>query len=246
MIPRGRVHLSGAGSRPDQSALYGEFFEEATSRSEGAQPRIVVLLWAERQQDGAQWHGSYVDLFKRLGDCTVDIVQLAADRALEPSDIALADGLVVGGGPTPGYHRAIVPLAAEINRLIVTGVPYCGISAGAMIAGIRSLVGGWLVDGIAVSPEETAEGIEELSIRPGLGIVDEPIDTHVAQYGHLGRLVSMVESGRVTRAIGIDEDTALIVESPQMTAVGHGRVWIVEQGESPGSVRVQLLEPNKR
>ena len=42
------------------------------------------------------------------GAGTVSIVQLTSDRQLEPTDLGNADGIFVGGGLTPGYHRAMM------------------------------------------------------------------------------------------------------------------------------------------
>ena len=76
-------------------------------------------------------------------------------------------------------------------------MPYLGFSAGAAIAAERALVGGWRIGGVAVSPEEASEGLDELTVAPGIGLVDVAIDVHVAQWGTLSRLVAAVEAGLV-------------------------------------------------
>ena len=51
------------------------------------------------------------------------------------------------------------------------GVPYAGFSAGAALAARSAVVGGWLLDGVPVCPEDTAEDLDEIAVRDGLGLM---------------------------------------------------------------------------
>jgi cyanophycinase len=139
----------------------------------------------------------------------------------------------VGGGLTPVYRDLLEPHFGELRRQVATGVPYAGFSAGAAIAAECALVGGWRIGGVAVAPEEAAEDLDELTVAPGVGLVDVAIDVHAAQWGTLSRLVAAVEAGLVEGGLAIDEHTVLIVGEGGLRVAGRGSVWRVlptEQG----------------
>ena len=77
----------------------------------------------------------------------------------------------MGGGPGEAGRR---------------GRPYLGFSAGAMIAPERAIIGGYRVRGVEVCPEEASEGLGEVELREGLGLVPFAVDVHAAQAGTLG------------------------------------------------------------
>ena len=60
-----------------------------------------------------------------------------------------------------------------------------GFSAGAMVAPARAIVGGYRIRGTEVCPVEWSEGLEEVEIRDGLGLVPFAVDVHAAQAGTL-------------------------------------------------------------
>ncbi len=84
-------------------------------------------------------------------------------------------------------------------------------SAGAAVAARRAVVGGWLVDGVPVCPDETGEDLDEVEVRAGLGLVPFAVDVHAAQWGTLPRLVSAVARGEVPYGVAVDENTLLTV-----------------------------------
>jgi cyanophycinase len=218
------VHLIGGGWAEDEAAWTGRFVAEARDRAE-RRPTIAVVLWAETAAEGESWHDEYrADLGAH--DCEVRFVQLAADRVLEPADLTGADGIFVGGGLTPGYHAAIMPAAQAIRELVADGTPYAGFSAGAMIAGDVALLGGWRIGGVEVTQERSSEGLDEVTLVEGLGLVDVVVDVHAAQYGNLGRAVAIVDAELADRAVAIDERTSLVAGAAALVAAGEGNVYV--------------------
>lgn len=65
---------------------------------------------------------------------------------------------------------------------------------------------------------------------PGLGLVkDIIIDHHFAQRWRIGRLLGAVADKPSAFGIGIDEDTAIVVEAEQrLEVIGSGAVYIVD------------------
>lgn len=233
------VHLIGGGWDEDESTWTGRFLAEAAQRSRDRSPRLAVVLWAQTLAEGERWHEEYRADFTGLGRCDVEIVQLAPDRPLRPDDLTGADGIFIGGGLTPGYHEAVLPARDAIRAAVAAGVSYAGYSAGAMIAGSQALVGGWQLDGVAVCPSEAGEGLVEVSLAEGLGLVDAVVDVHCAQMGLLGRGIAIVEAGLAPWVIAVDECTSAIVDS-DVTTAGKGRVWQIRssaEGAVVSSVR---------
>lgn len=231
------IHLLGGGWADDESRWTGRFVEEARERA-GGPPTIAVVLWAPVEAEGAAWHADYRDDLTKLGAGEVRIVQLTAERTLLPTDLGAADGIFVGGGLTPGYHAAVMPAADTIRGLVASGVPYAGFSAGAMIAGDVALLGGWRIGGVAVTAERNAEGLDDVTLDAGLGLVDLVVDVHCAQYGTLSRAVAIVDAQLADRVVAIDENTSLIVGGGGLEVAGDGSVWTVDRAAERVSVAI--------
>jgi cyanophycinase len=154
---------------------------------------------------------------------------------------------VVGGGPTPAYCDGLDKAGEMVRTVVSRGVPYLGFSAGAMVASQAALVGGWRLDGRDVCPEEWSEGLEHVTLRQGLGLVPFTVDVHTAQAGLLGRAVSLVGSGRVDRAVAVDEDTCLALTDWMTTVVsGGGSVWsVVASGAGPSVSVTRDVSPSR-
>ena len=115
-------------------------------------------------------------------------------------------------------------------------------SAGSSIAAGPALVGGYRVSGVEVVSEDAGEELDEVEVRPGLGLLDFAVDVHAAQWGTLSRLVAAVEAGLVSDGVAIDEHTALVISAQAAPAVhGSGQVWRVESAAS--GVLVTVLRP---
>ncbi|MGX5696586.1 Type 1 glutamine amidotransferase-like domain-containing protein [Agromyces soli] len=221
------VHLVGGGALTAADApLYAPFVAEAAERARAAGrdlPRIAVISVHPQAPAPA---AVLVDVLRAAGAFDPHVT---AVRAGEVAAAALAevDGVVVGGGIVEEVRASLEPRFDELRRLVAAGVPYLGVSAGAMIAADRALGGGSRIDGALVAPEDPADPGVELELDAGIGLVDVSIDAHVAQRGMLSRLVAAVESGLVEGALGIDERTVLIVGARGLEVLGGGSVWRV-------------------
>jgi cyanophycinase len=228
------VHLVGGGATTRTDApLYAPFVAEAALRGAAAgraRPRIAVIsLHPEAQEKAAL----LADLLAASGSGHEIEVQLTAGRPGEPiglAAIADVDGIAVGGGLVEEVRAGLEPVFGELRRLVAGGVPYLGVSAGAMIAAEGSFGSGSRIGGVIVAPEDPEDPEEpgvELEIEAGIGLVDVAIEVHVAERGMLSRLVAAVESGLVAGGLGIDERTVLIVGDGGLRVEGRGSVWRV-------------------
>lgn len=221
------IHLVGGGRGDDYDGeVYEVFLAEAASRaaaSDRTVPRIGVLL-VGGGDDAPAYARAYREQLERVARCDVAIEWVDEGERFESRVLGGIDGLLVGGGHTPSYLLAVSAITDEIRLLVADGLPYLGFSAGAMIAADAAIVGGWLIGDVEVCPEETAEGLEDVTVAGGLGLVDLAIDVHAAQWGTLGRLIAATEAGLIDGGVAIDEFTALIVGEGTLRVVGSGSV----------------------
>lgn len=225
----GRLHLVGGGwgGTPEP---WQAFLADAG----GARPRIAVL--AVRDGDEEEHAARLVAALEAAGPVEPRIATAPHGGFLDPAVLDDVDGVLVGGGLTPAYLDAVLPLAGPIRALVAAGRPYAGFSAGSAIAARRALLGGWLHEGVPVVDEEIGEEVGELLVRDGLGLTDLTIDVHAAQWGTLARLVTAVGAGLVPEGAAIDEDTALVLGDHRAVA-GRGNVWWVSAGDGAIAVR---------
>ncbi len=228
------VHLVGGGRQdvPD-GVVYTGFLREASARAASAGrdlPRVAVI--AVGDGDETEHAAELIEAATAGGAFEPRVTAVGHDGSIPAAAFADVDGILVGGGLTPRYRELLEPHFGELRRQVAAGVPYLGFSAGAAIAAERALVGGWRIGGVPVSPADAAEDLDELTVAPGIGLVDVAIDAHVAQWGTLSRLVAAVEAALVEGGLGIDENTVLIVGEGGLRVEGAGSVWRVLPAES--------------
>ncbi|MGL4774440.1 MAG: cyanophycinase [Clostridium sp.] len=96
-----------------------------------------------------------------------------------------------------------------------------GTSAGASVMSDTMIIGG---------EEEDSPKKSNLSMSPGLGMIKNVIiDQHFDQRGRIGRLLSGVAQNPEVLGIGIDENTAIFVNSQgYIEVVGEGVVYFID------------------
>lgn len=226
----GRTFLMGGGWGTAQ--VYEPFLAAA-----GAVPRIGCVILDKG--DGAEWFARYDEVLRRAGKC-IPVPLLVPFGGRFPAGAADGlDGLLVCGGLTPAYQEAFAECLDALPRVLAErGIPYAGFSAGAVLAARHAVVGGWLLDGVPVCPEDTGEDLAELEVRPGLGLVPFAVDVHAAQWGTLARLVAAVTCGLVPYGVALDENTLLEVGGGHARVSGLGRAHVVRpSGEGAAVVR---------
>lgn len=113
------------------------------------------------------------------------------------------------------------PVFRCVQELYHKGVTIAGTSAGAAAMPATMLISG---------PGDESGRISALGMAPGLGLIEGVvIDSHFAERGRIGRLLGAVAQNPANLGIGIDEDTAIIVEAQQRFQVlGSGAVYVVD------------------
>lgn len=231
----GTVHLVGGGR--DEGAVVALIRRFVTEASDwgGAADRATIhaLLVLEADDDEG------VERFTRLltlAGARVAVRAIVEGEVFPPSAVDGADGLFVGGGLTPAYLAAFAEIGPLVRRRVQEGMPYLGFSAGAAIAAQRAVIGGYLIDGVAVCDEDAGEELDEVTVLDGLGLVPFAVDVHAAQWGTVSRLVAAVGAGLVDSGIAIDEHTVVRwsgAGDPVSSVEGRGAAWQVTRGGEP-------------
>lgn len=77
---------------------------------------------------------------------------------------------------------------------------------------------------------DEADRVSALDMAPGLGLIrNVVIDTHFAQRGRSGRLLGAVTENPKNLGLGIDENTAIVVDEERpFTVIGDGSVHVFD------------------
>jgi len=118
------------------------------------------------------------------------------------------------------------PVCQRIQDIYYSGGTIAGTSAGASVMPETMMVGG--------NGEETHRIGGSLKLAPGLGFIRGIIvDQHFAERGRIGRLLGAVTQNPRILGMGIDENTAVIVERDRkFSVIGEGGVTVLDAGGS--------------
>jgi cyanophycinase len=112
------------------------------------------------------------------------------------------------------------PIFDRVHDIYRSGGIIAGTSAGASVIGEAMLVKG---------KRDSSFRLDNLHMAPGLGLLPNVIiDQHFAQRGRIGRLLGAVAHNPRVLGIGIDEDTAIVVEGTQFRVIGSGAVYVID------------------
>lgn len=199
MIARRLLFLLGGAKILDQAA--GAFVPAAG----GARSKIALLLMG-----GPDWEKRlprFVDPWKRRGVTSHTTIVPADDGTLDQAAalaaLREATGVFIGGGHTPTYHRlyATEPIRSVIRKRCEAGVPFAGLSAGALIA----------PEICALDTEDT--GDTSLRIVPGLGLVrDLIVGVHFTKRKALPRMIEAMARTGTRLGLGMDESACVVLE----------------------------------
>jgi cyanophycinase len=185
--------------------------------------KLVIATVASHKPEG--YFDSYLEGFKNLG--VGELVELYVNDRAETHDPELlkvfdgAAGVFFTGGDQLRLSSQIgdTEIERRVRAIWESGGLIAGTSAGASVMSETMLVSG-------ASGE--SHRIGDLRMAPGLGLVrDAVIDQHFAERGRFGRLLGAVAHNPRVLGIGVDEDTAMVLENDAFTVIGSGAVYIV-------------------
>jgi cyanophycinase len=233
---RGAVLIvGGAESKTGDCGILRELIR----LSGGNRARLLVLPMAsDYPLDVGE---RYVRLFRELGARSARTLHIETRaQADDPTTARLLDratGVFFAGGDQQRILDRVVGSAFELtlHRRHGEGLVVGGTSAGAAAMSSIMIVNGRGLTGPRLGAP--AQG-------PGLSILRGAIvDQHFSERGRFGRLLAAVAEHPGHIGLGVDEDTALLVEGDELTVLGRGQVTVVDAGSSSYSSAADRAEP---
>jgi cyanophycinase len=190
--------------------------------------KLVVTTVASDESD--ELFGEYEKAFKDLG--VKEIVHLPIDVRKEAKDAEKVDafdgatGVFFTGGDQLRITSQVgeTPTFTRIKKVFEAGGVIAGSSAGAAVMSDTMIVSG-----------NGDESPKQAGVRlvHGLGFLDDVVvNQHFAERGRIGRMVGVVAQKPLCLGLGIDENTAAVVEnSDRFRVVGAGPVYVVDGRE---------------
>lgn len=238
----GSLVLVGGSLADDNERIYGEIIRRAGGAR--ARIGVITAASVPKSQDpdagdpdrasNSEFNGAYyADLFLRHGAAAAEWIPVDLDHIANADDdrtvaqAASMTGFFFGGGDQFRYVTCLLGGAAHrdsrvlatIRAKLAAGAVVSGSSAGAQIASGPDMVTGgesWegLRDGSAAGYFDDATRLGYWR-RGGFGFLASGLlDTHTGSYGREGRILRLASDTGHDRVYGLEEDTALIVDSP--------------------------------
>jgi cyanophycinase len=209
----------------------GEILERFIDLAGGKKARIAIIPTAS---DDPQRSGEgYATLFREMGAKEADWLRVErredanAEEAL--SLLREATGIYITGGDQARLVRFLVgTLVMECIRMRnADGVIVAGTSAGASILSALMMAGG---TGVGGDSNESAARKGMVDVVAGFGLLQDIIvDQHFSQRGRMGRLLSVFAGTPGLIGLGLDEDTAVLIDRKgTLEALGSNMVTIVD------------------
>src|SRR3954447_11737013 len=186
--------------------------------------KLVIATVASHQREG--YFKDYQRGFEGLD--VGELVELYVEersRAGDRDKLSVLDdaaGIFFSGGDQLRITSQIgdTGIEAKVRALYKRGGVIAGTSAGASVMSETMLIKG--------STRETHR-IGDLHMPPAMGLIrDAIIDQHFAERGRFGRLIGAVAHNPRVLGLGLDEDTAAVVEGDSFRVIGSGAVYVVD------------------
>jgi len=217
----GQVIPVGGAEELDPTASQS-ILAEFLRLSGGKRAHLAIIPTASG--DPAASGEGYCQLFKEMGAQAAEVLEIGqredANQAAAVELIERATGVFITGGDQARLVSLLVgTLVMEaIRRCNRNGVVVAGTSAGASILSAHMLVPGANPD-LRTNDAGPRRGEIEIVI----------IDQHFSQRGRIGRLLAAFAANPGLLGLGIDEDTAAIIDgSSVLTVMGSGAVTVID------------------
>lgn len=184
---------------------------------------VVATIATEYPKEAAE---RYNKVFSELGIKNIRILDISERQdAYKEENINIiknASLIFFTGGDQLRITSLIggTPVCDSLKLAHEKGCKMVGTSAGASVMTDTMVVEGNNDD----SPRKCT-----LKMSPGLGFLRNVIvDQHFAQRGRIGRLLTGIAQNPEVLGIGIDEDTAIVVNDNSIRVIGSGAVYFID------------------
>lgn len=186
---------------------------------------MVLINAASTEPDGIK--EKYSEMFKGVGIKRIELIDIRTrPDAYTETNIKLckqASVLFFTGGDQLRITSQIgdSPVFRTLQERYQEGCTIAGSSAGAAAMPQTMIIGG---------PSEESNRVSALAMAPGLGLLPNVVvDSHFAERGRMGRLLGAVVQNSANLGVGIDEDTAILVDAGRhFRVIGSGAVYVID------------------
>ncbi|TFW11317.1 cyanophycinase [Massilia arenosa] len=216
------VVIGGHEDRKHDKTILSRFVELA-----GGIDKTIVVITAASKIATEMWE-VYDKAFADLGVIRREHVHLESREDANNPELARkveeASGIFMTGGD---QKRLLAILGGtEVDTAMHTAFKERGACVGGTSAGASAMSGHMLAEGSNVlQPEKNA-----VNLGAGFGFIPRVvIDQHFSERHRLARLLAVVAQNPYLQGVGIDEDTALVIErGVGIEVLGQGAVTIVD------------------
>ena len=204
-----------------------EILERIATLAHQHQPNFPLAVVTTASHEGSLSFSTYHNAFRQFG---LEVFPLPIESRQEAElpytsqVLAQSSGIFFTGGDQLRITSVLggTPFHHALMESWSRGLVVAGTSAGASMMSGTMIVGG---------DAEQTPARNTVSMARGMGLwEDAVIDQHFSQRGRIGRLLAAVAQNPQTLGIGIDENTAAIVElkNHRLTVCGEGTVLVVD------------------
>jgi cyanophycinase len=216
------VIIGGGEDRTDDKSILARFVE----LSGGAHAHIVVITAASATADHL-WE-EYEQAFRALGATNAAHMRIASRQEANDEQhvraILEADGIFMTGGDQKRLLGLIG--GTRLDTEMHTALKVRGACIGGTSAGASAMAGHMLAQG----HDDWRPVKSAASLGAGLGFLHRVvIDQHFSERNRLARLLSVVAQNPYLQGVGIDEDTALVIErGVGIEVLGEGAITVLD------------------
>jgi cyanophycinase len=233
--PPGPVVVIGGALRDDNPAVWGRLVALAG----GAGARFAVLATASSEPEASaasivanlQRHGAHAQALPVAPRWPGVDAAAAANDARWAALVERSQGVFFSGGAQARLLDTLQPqgrptlLLDSIHALLARGGVVAGTSSGAAV--LSALAFRDAPDVLAVLQGRLREGTE---FDRGFGFLrpDVVVDQHFIARGRIGRLLPLMALRAVPLGLGVEEDSAAVVQGDRVEALGARGVLVVD------------------
>ena len=187
--------------------------------------KLVICTAATKRPEDA--YAEYRRVFRNLGVKHIHKLHIdSREDGKKDSNLKVMDeatGIFFTGGDQLKITSQIgdTPVFDRLHDFYQDGGTIIGTSSGAAVMCDTMLISG---------SSDESHRIADLRMAPGFGLIKGlVIDQHFAERGRMGRLIGAVAQNPANLGIGIDEDTAIILEQERhLYVLGTGATYVMD------------------
>ncbi len=224
---RGTLIVIGGGEDRDGECI---ILRKVAKYAGGRDGHMVILPTASKR--GYEAGEEYKALFEEFGLAGVEVLPIENRNQAQDKNSAKilekASAIFFTGGDQLRITSILggTLLQRSLQKAFLNGTLLVGTSAGASVMSDTMIV-----EGLDEKPPLKCT----VKMAPGLGLVEEVvIDQHFAQRGRMGRLLMAVAQNPFVIGLGIDEDTAVLINNKGIVRVMGSQTVLVIDGSGAG------------